>query len=177
MRHPVVLQTSNSVFSGSWGIFWHPWGPWGRIHIEDIKVLVFVFKFFWVVVPPITFFKVVKSNSFVCFLEEIEDINTTFEINWSLKSNIFSDVTKCNLFNYDNVKLVSLQNWQPEMSGHYATITDTHRSYSYIYMHISWDLLTKSNNNKNLTEIWISFFYLIKNQYNLKAVYKHSCDT
>ena len=27
-----------------------------------------------------------------------------------LKSNIFSDVTECNLFNYDNVKLVSLQN-------------------------------------------------------------------
>ena len=50
-------QTSNGMFSGPRRIFWHPWDPWGRIHIEEIKVLVFVFKFFWVVAPPITFFK------------------------------------------------------------------------------------------------------------------------
>ena len=42
-------QTSNGMLSGSWGIFWHPWDPWGWIHIEDIKVLEFVFIFFWVV--------------------------------------------------------------------------------------------------------------------------------
>ena len=36
-------QTSNGMFSGSWRILWHPWGPWGRIHIENIKVLAFVF--------------------------------------------------------------------------------------------------------------------------------------
>jgi hypothetical protein len=35
-------QISNGMFSGSWRIIWHPWGPWGRIHIDDIKVLVFV---------------------------------------------------------------------------------------------------------------------------------------
>ena len=27
-------QTSNGMFSGSWRIFWHPWDPWGRIHID-----------------------------------------------------------------------------------------------------------------------------------------------
>ena len=27
-------QTSNGMFSGSWRIFWHPWNPWGRIHID-----------------------------------------------------------------------------------------------------------------------------------------------
>ena len=27
---------------------------------------------------------VVNSNSFICFLEEIEDIKTPFEINWPL---------------------------------------------------------------------------------------------
>ena len=31
---------------------------------------------------------VVKSNSFVCFLEEIEDIKTPFEINWPLEQFI-----------------------------------------------------------------------------------------
>ena len=36
-------QTSNGMFSGSWRIFWHPWDPWGWIHIENIKVLAFVF--------------------------------------------------------------------------------------------------------------------------------------
>ena len=36
-------QTSNSMFSGSWRIFWYPRDPWGRIHIENIKVLAFVF--------------------------------------------------------------------------------------------------------------------------------------
>ena len=36
-------QTSNIVFSEPWPTFWHPRDPWGRIHIEYIKVLVFVF--------------------------------------------------------------------------------------------------------------------------------------
>ena len=36
-------QTSNGMFSVPWLIFWHPRDPWGRIHIEYIKVLVFVF--------------------------------------------------------------------------------------------------------------------------------------
>ena len=36
---------TNCKNSGSWRIFWHPWGPWGRIHLENFKVLVFVFKF------------------------------------------------------------------------------------------------------------------------------------
>ena len=27
-------QTSNGMFSRSWRIFWHPWDPWGRIHID-----------------------------------------------------------------------------------------------------------------------------------------------
>ena len=39
----LVHQTSNDVFSGPWCIFWHPRDPWGQIHIEYIKVLVFVF--------------------------------------------------------------------------------------------------------------------------------------
>ena len=37
-------QTSNGMFSGPWRIFRHPRDPWGRIHIEYIKVLVFVFN-------------------------------------------------------------------------------------------------------------------------------------
>ena len=36
-------QTSTGMFSGSWRIFWRPWDTWGRIHIENIKVLAFVF--------------------------------------------------------------------------------------------------------------------------------------
>jgi hypothetical protein len=36
-------QISNGVFSGPWRIFGHPRDPWGRIHIEYIKVLVFVY--------------------------------------------------------------------------------------------------------------------------------------
>ena len=48
-------QTSNGVYSGCRRIFWHHWVPWGRIHKQDIKVLVFVFQFFWLVAPPTTF--------------------------------------------------------------------------------------------------------------------------
>ena len=40
-----AYQMFMSLFSGWWHFFWHPWGCWGRIHIEDIMVLVFVFKF------------------------------------------------------------------------------------------------------------------------------------
>ena len=39
-------QTSYCMFSGSWGIFWHPWDPWGRINSGDTRVLRFVFDFF-----------------------------------------------------------------------------------------------------------------------------------
>jgi hypothetical protein len=38
-------QTSNGMFSGSWQIFWHPWGPWGRVNSRDISFLIFVFDF------------------------------------------------------------------------------------------------------------------------------------
>ena len=27
-------KISNGMFSGSWRIFWHPWDPWGWIHID-----------------------------------------------------------------------------------------------------------------------------------------------
>ena len=40
----LVHQTSNGMFSGPWRIFWHPRDPWGRIHIDCIKVLVIVFN-------------------------------------------------------------------------------------------------------------------------------------
>ena len=39
----LVHQTLNGMFSGPWRIFWHPRDPSGRIHIEYIKVLLFVF--------------------------------------------------------------------------------------------------------------------------------------
>ena len=48
-------QISMSLFSGWWRFFWHPWSLWGLVHIEDIMVLLFVFKFF-----TITFFKYSK---------------------------------------------------------------------------------------------------------------------
>ena len=35
-----VHQISTSLFSGWWHIFWHPWGPWGRIHSKDIMAAV-----------------------------------------------------------------------------------------------------------------------------------------
>ena len=38
-------QTSDFMFSKSWGIFWHPWDPWGRVNSGDISFLVFVFDF------------------------------------------------------------------------------------------------------------------------------------
>ena len=37
-------QTSNSMFSGPWRTFWHHRDPSGRIHIEYIKVSVYVFN-------------------------------------------------------------------------------------------------------------------------------------
>ena len=53
-------QTSLSL----WHIFWHPWGPWRRIHIEDVMVLVFVFKFFWVLSgAPYIFFQIIQNKA------------------------------------------------------------------------------------------------------------------
>jgi hypothetical protein len=40
-------QTSTGMFTGSWGIFWHPWDPWGRVNSGDTRVLIFVFFILW----------------------------------------------------------------------------------------------------------------------------------
>ena len=40
-------QTSTGMFSGSWGIFWHPWDPWERINSGDTRVLRFVLIILW----------------------------------------------------------------------------------------------------------------------------------
>ena len=68
LRAILAHQTLNGMFSGSWGFLCHPWGLWGQIHIEDIKVLAFVFNFSWVVAPPTTFFKQFKIKSKVTFI-------------------------------------------------------------------------------------------------------------
>ena len=57
----LVHQTSNGVFNGPWLIFWNPWDPWWRIHIEGIKILVCFFRFLiGLVVPPTTFFQTIQ---------------------------------------------------------------------------------------------------------------------
>ena len=47
LRAILAHQTSTGMFSGSWRIFWHPWDPWGWIHIGNIKILAFVFDFLY----------------------------------------------------------------------------------------------------------------------------------
>ena len=47
------------MFSEAWPTFWHPRDPWGWVHIEYIKVLVFVFVlpfFTWTTQPDGTVF-------------------------------------------------------------------------------------------------------------------------
>ena len=45
LRAILALQTSCSVLSWSWRIFWHPWDPWVRINSGDISFFIFVFDF------------------------------------------------------------------------------------------------------------------------------------
>ena len=63
-------QTSNGVFSGPWHIFWHPLDPWGWIHIEYTKVLVFVFDISecW---RPYNFFQLIQNKvwSHLCWFQ------------------------------------------------------------------------------------------------------------
>ena len=40
-------QTSTGMFTGSWGIFWHPWDPWGCVNSGDTRVLRFVLIILW----------------------------------------------------------------------------------------------------------------------------------
>ena len=73
-------QTSYCMFSGSWGIFWHPWDPWGRINSGDTRVLRFVFDFFACQRPLADFFhsSQIEARCHFYWLDMNKSDNITF---------------------------------------------------------------------------------------------------
>ena len=70
-------QISTGMFSGSWPIFWH---PWGRINSGDTRVLRFVFDFFACQRPLADFFhsSQIEARCHFYWLDMNKSDNITF---------------------------------------------------------------------------------------------------